>query len=56
MGQLPPLVDGVLFRMLNKDMNQLTKDDLKQVLKEVGVVTKDDLKQTLKDSGVITSG
>lgn len=35
-------------------MAQLTKEDLKQVLKEVGVVTKDNLKQTLKDFGVVT--
>lgn len=46
-------------------MTQLTKDDLKQVLKEVGVVTKNDLKkmgavteynlkQVLKDFGVVT--
>ena len=35
-------------------MTQLTKEDLKQVLKEVGVITKNNLKQTLKDFGVIT--
>ena len=35
-------------------MTQLTKEDLKQVLKEVGVVTKDNLRQTLKDFGIVT--
>lgn len=35
-------------------MTQLTKEDLKQVLKEVGVVTKDNFGQTLKDYGVVT--
>jgi hypothetical protein len=35
-------------------MTQLTKEDLKQVLREVGVVTKDNLSQTLKDFGVVT--
>ncbi|MCX6705601.1 MAG: hypothetical protein NTV24_00645 [Candidatus Woesebacteria bacterium] len=35
-------------------MTQLTKEDLKLVLKEVGVVTKDNLKPILKEFGVVT--
>ena len=35
-------------------MAQITKNDFKQVLKEVGVVTKDNLRESLKDFGVVT--
>ncbi len=35
-------------------MKQLTRQDLKDVLKEVGVVTKDNLGNLLNQSGVVT--